>query len=94
VVNEGTDSLAIEIQNDVLYIMTNVGFESASAKRAEFEVVSNSDETVLAVTSEGERTVDVFTLDKTTGMAVWTKTRSEDLIFGSPTAQSFLLTCQ
>jgi len=91
----GTDKISIEVDGDVLYFLTGAGFNLGGAKGAKFQVLHNSEQQILAITSEGGKTVDVFTLNKKTGLAVWTKTRFLDFMSGgNPSAQSFYLMCR
>ena len=91
----GTDKISIQVDGDVLYFLTRAGFNLGEATGAKFQVLQNSEEQIQAISSEGGNTVDVFTLNKKTGLAIWTKARSIDLFSGgNPSAQSFYLMCR
>lgn len=96
--SKGTDKISIRIEGNILYFLSNASFETGEAKAAQFQILHKSDEQVLGVlnqeTPQGY-TVDIFTLNKNNGMAVWTKTRSSDLLSGgTPSGQSFYLKCK
>ena len=96
-VKEGVDEISIEIEGNTLYFLTGASFNLGEAKAAKFQVIYNTEEEVLAICPQQTAgyTVDIFTLNKKTGLAVWTKTRSFDLLSGStPSAQSFYLICK
>ena len=82
----------------ISYQVPALGFEIGEAKAAQFQIIHNSDEQVTSILSQETalgHTVDIFTLNKKNGMAVWTKTRSSDLLSGgTPSAQSFYLKCK
>ena len=97
--NKGTDKISIQIDGDTLYFLSGASFETGEAKPAQFKIFHHSKEHLLAIISEetpaGGYTVDIFTLNKKTGLAVWTKTRSSELFRGNiPSAQTFYLKCR
>lgn len=96
--SKGTDKLSIRIEGNILHFLSGASFEIGEAKAAQFQIIHNSDEQVTSILSQETalgHTVDIFTLNKENGMAVWTKTRSSDLLSGgTPSAQSFYLKCK
>jgi hypothetical protein len=96
---KGTDNISIQIEGEKLHFLSGASFKLGEAKGAEFQIIKNNDEQVVAVLVEetkiGGVTIDIITFHKNTGLAVWTKTRSYDLFSGgSPSAQSFYLICK
>lgn len=96
--SKGTDKINIRIKGNTLYFLSGDSFDIGEAKSAQFQIIHNSDEQVSSILSNKTavgHTVDIFTLNKKNGMAVWTKTRSSDLLSGgTPSAQSFYLKCK
>jgi len=95
---EGTDKVSIRIEGNILHFLSGASFETGEAKAAQFKILHKSNEQVLGVLTQETPlgyTVDIFTLNKNNGMAVWTKTRSSDLLSGgTPSGQSFYLKCK
>ena len=94
---KGTDKVSIQIEGDILYFLSDASFNLGEAKPAKFQVIYNTEEEVLAICHQQTAgyTVDIFTLHKKTGLALWTKTRSFDLLSGgTPSGQSFYLICK
>ena len=96
--SKGGDKISVEVEADTLYFLSGTSFEVGTAKPAEFEIRYNTDESLLAVCSQHTGlglTVDVFTLNKQSGFAVWTKTRSYDILSGGhPLSYSMYLKCK
>jgi hypothetical protein len=96
--SKGTDKISIRIEGNILHFLSGASFEIGEAKAAQFKIISGSDEEVTAILPQETAlgyTVDIFTLNKKTGLAVWTKTRSYDAWSGgAPSAQSFYLRCK
>ena len=93
----GIDEISIEFEGNTLYFLTGASFNLGEAKAAKFQVIYNTEEEVLAICHQQTAgyTVDIFTLHKKTGLALWTKTRSFDLLSGgTPSGQSFYLICK
>jgi hypothetical protein len=93
----GVDEISIEIEGNTLYFLSDASFNLGEAKSAKFQVIYNTEEEVLAICHQQTAgyTVDIFTLHKKTGLALWTKTRSFDLLSGgTPSGQSFYLICK
>ena len=94
---KGMDDLSIQVEGDILYFLTSSDFKLGS-KASKFRVVHNSEQQILAIIPEeepGAYTVDIFALNKKTGLAVWTKTKSLDIFSdGLPSAQSFYFACR
>jgi hypothetical protein len=94
---KGTDKVSIQIEGDTLYFLSGASFGIGEAKPAQFKIVNQPQEQVVAIRSQemiDGYTIDIFTLNKKTGLAVWTKTRSNDAISGgTPSTQSSYLKC-
>lgn len=96
--SKGTDKISVRIKGNILHFLSGASFETGEANAAQFQIIHNSDEQVSGILTQKTAfglTVDIFTLNKKTGMAVWTKTRSSDLLAGgNPSAQSLYLKCK
>jgi hypothetical protein len=96
--DKGTDKISISIEGDTLYFLTGASFKTGEARPGQCQIMHNTDEQILAVCPTPTNfgfTVDTITINKKTGLAVWTKTRSADLFSGgNPSAQSFYLICK
>jgi hypothetical protein len=96
--SKGTDEISIEIKGNILYFLSGASFKQGGARPAEFRVVHNTNEQILAICSQetgNGYTVDIFALNKKTGIAVWTKTRSYDLFSGGhPLGYCIYLKCK
>lgn len=96
--SKGIDKISVRIEGNILHFLSGASFETGEAKTAQFQIIHNSDEHVSGILTQKTAfglTVDIFTLNKKTGMSVWTKTRSSDMLAGgTPSAQSFYLKCK
>jgi hypothetical protein len=96
--NKGTDKISIEIEGNALYFLTGASFKAGQVRPAPCRIMHNTDEQVLAICPTSSTfgfTVDTITINRKTGFAVWTKTRSNDLFSGeNPSAQTFYLICR
>jgi hypothetical protein len=96
--DKGTDKISISIEGDTLYFLTGASFKIGEARPAQCMIMHNTTEQVLAICPTPSNfgfTVDTITINRKTGFAVWTKTRSDDLFSGgNPAAQSFYLICK
>ena len=97
-IEKGTDKVSISIEGDTLHFLTGASFKAGEARPAQCQIMHNTDEQILAVCPTPTNfgfTVDTMTINKMTGLAVWTKIRSADLFSGgNPSAQSFYLICK
>lgn len=96
-VNKGTDKIAIEVEEDKMYFLTQASVGIGTARGEPWTVVRNTDHRIVAVydgLDEIGTDFNMFILNKTNGIAVWTKTHSD--LFGTenPAAQSFYLVCR
>jgi hypothetical protein len=93
---KGTDKISIEIRGDKLHFLTRASFEAGdAADENPWSIIYNDKHTVLAVDAiEKNLIVNVFALNKDTGIANWTKLRSADIITGNPDGQSYCLKCE
>ena len=96
--DKGTDKISISIEGDTLYFLTGASFKAGEARPAKCQVMHNTVEQILAICPTPANfgfTVDTITINRKTGLGVWTKTRSDDLFSGgNPSAQSFYLICR
>ena len=93
---EGTDEMSIQIKGDKLHFLTRASFESGLTEDdSPFEIIVNNDKELTAIDiDEGVGTfVNVFTLNKETNIAVWSKVRSRQILTQDPDVQSYVLEC-
>lgn len=92
-VNKGTDKVNIKIDGDVLQFNTRAGFDVGLMEGEPFMITRDDDDFLIAVdTNEKGTYIDTFILDKSTGLATWTKNRTSFLSDG-PETHSFYLVC-
>lgn len=95
---KGTDKIAIEINNDKLYFLTKAALESGIARDEEpFTIIKNTNNQLIAIDSRIDKPaqdINIFALNKTNGIAVWTKTSSDYFPTKNPAAQSYYLVCR
>jgi hypothetical protein len=93
---KGTDKLSIEIKDDKLYFLTKASFEAGDSRDENpFTIIYNDEHKVLAIDKIDESLiVNVFTLNKDTGVANWAKIRNEGFLTGNPDTQSYCLKCE
>lgn len=95
-VEKGTDKVNIKIEGDVLQFNTRAGFDMGFMEGEPFAITRNDGEYLVAIdTNEQKAYVDTFILEKSTGLATWTKNRTEPFFqLGHPDAQSLYLICR
>ena len=92
-----TDQVAIEIQGDRLRFMTGASVDAGLGTPALFQVLQNDADVLTAIyhAADGShRFLDSFVLNKTNGIAVWTKSRSSSVLNDQPDTQSLYLQCK
>ncbi len=93
---KGTDNLAVSVNGDEFKLLTRASLEIGQAEsNAKWFITKNDDQNLVAMLSNEEMdSVDIFMLNKSNGMATWTKTRATNFGTDMPDAQSYLLQCQ
>lgn len=87
-INKGTDTVAIEVDEDKFYFLTKASLEIGVVRPdEEWDILTNNNESLIAmVTSspfENGPTIDIFSLDKNTGIALWSKNRTQGFLTGT-----------
>ena len=93
----GTDKLAIEIHGSVLRFMTQASVEAGMATAAEFQILRNDNEVLVAVNYQRGAlgsNLNSLLVNKMNGLAVWTKSRPSFLVDEEPDTQAHYLRCQ
>lgn len=89
--------MAIEIDGKVLKMLTATSVEVGINKPAEFSIVKENEDELVAVYLESDNLfsgVDTFILHKKSGAAVWTKSSTSSLISKLPDAQAYYMECR
>lgn len=95
--SRGTDKLAIKVGQEKLKFITRASVEAGMAEPAEFILVANEENYLMAVglpSSPVAPSLSAFVLNKTNGLAAWTKSRPHGLLIDTPEVQSFYLFCR
>jgi len=93
----GTDKLAIEIHGSVLRFMTQASVGAGQATAAEFQILHNDNEVLVAVNYQRGAlgsNLNSLLVNKKNGLAVWTKSRPSFLVDEEPDTQTHYLRCQ
>jgi len=94
---DATDRIAIEVVDDKLHFLTRAMFEAGDVKdESPFSVLVNDEAQLVAMDYDVDRGVfiNVFSLNRKTGIAVWSKSRSIDFLTRNPDIQSYVLSCE
>ncbi len=92
---KATDKLSIEFKDDKLYCLTKASFEAGDSRDENpFNIIYNDEHKVLAIDEiDANLIVNVFTLNKDTGIGNWAKIRADGFLTGNPDSQSYCLKC-
>lgn len=87
--SKGTDKIAVEIKNNKAYFLTRAAMEVGIATPEEDWEIFGNDEKQLYIVyidkrGDGDSTLDQFVLDKTSGIGLWTRTRTKGLLQNGP----------
>ena len=96
-VQKASDKLAVKIKGDRLSFMTVASVEAGQAEGAEFLIVKDTEDYLMAVhLSEGGLTtsLNTFVLNRKNGLAAWTKSRPSFLTIETPDTHSVYLVCR
>jgi len=93
-VSPGVNSVSIEIEGPkTLAFLSEAGFSAGTARGPSFEILQNTQEQLAATFFDGN-SVNTFVLNKSNGLAIWSKVRATFPVYDAPTgAQSYLI-CQ
>lgn len=93
----GTDKLALEIEGDVMRLMTTASLEQGNTSAAELAVVLNDPEQIVGfgmLDGIPAGNANSIVVNKQTGFAVWTKTRAAGIFADVPDSQTHYLRCK
>lgn len=94
-VEKDKNKINIKIDGDLLNFNTQAAFEVGITEGEPFQIVRNDMDYLVAVDTNDDKTfVDTIVLEKSTGLATWTKNRTSFFPQGHPEAQSFYLICR
>lgn len=96
-VSEGLDNIAIKIEKRRLLFTTAASVKVGFAEAAEFDIVRNTNNYLMAATVDDSALTipfSTFTLNKDNGFAIYTKARPEGLFGSIPDVQTMFLSCQ
>jgi len=95
---DGTDRITIKVEGDKLRFLTQASFELGDVgDESPFDVLINDDGQVVAIDYDvvgKNASTNVFALNRKTGIAVWSKSRSKGLLTLNPDVQSYVLGCE
>lgn len=96
-ITKGGSKLSIEVEGKTAKVLTDTAVESGVAVGDDFNVLQNDDNT-LALEIEGGLLpgnwwINLISINKKTGLGVWTKTKLRDDLFGNPSGQVYYLKC-
>lgn len=96
-ITKGGSNLSIEVEGDTAKVLTDTAVESGIAVGDDFNVLRNDDNTLsLGFESEvlaGNWGINLISINKKTGLGIWTKTKLRDDLFGNPSGQVYYLKC-
>ncbi len=92
-VREGTDRVSITKKNEsALSFLPSGSFDSGVSNGFEFLITKDDEAELVALSVDPD--TNVFTLNKSTGLAVWIKSRSSFLFSDDPTGEVIYMKCQ
>lgn len=92
-IEKGTDKIAVKLDGDKLSFLTQAAVGAGVTGGDEFRVLQNTNKYLTAIETHDLGGVDSFVLNKETGKAVWSKSRSNYFILNDALNDSFLLNC-
>jgi hypothetical protein len=97
-VAKGTDNLSIEMKdNKTLLMMTVASVKAGITEPRTFAILKNTEKELTAISYEEPllkgQTVNVFILNKETGLAIWSKNSTSFFTSKVPDAQIMYLKC-
>jgi len=88
--------LSIEVQGEVAKVLTDTAVGIGVAEGDEFEVLkNNSDNLAIGFESKGPGNwfISLISINKKTGLGIWTKSALRDDLFRNPSGQIYYLEC-
>lgn len=94
---KGGSKIGLEIEGERLKFLTDTSAGAGIIKPAEFTIIKNNKDELQALLVEDSGLLDpglnTFILNKTTGTAVWMKSKPSLLYLNMPDAQAYYLSC-
>ncbi len=93
---KATDKISIKIEGNKMLFLTYASFEAGdTANENPYNIIYNDAHKILAIDQiESNLIVSIFTLNKDTGIANWSKIKPNGLFTGNPDSQSYCLKCE
>jgi hypothetical protein len=93
-VSVGQNAVSIEIEGPkTLVFLSQAGFSAGTARGPSFEILANTKDQLAATFFDGS-SVNTFVLNKTNGLAIWSKVRPTFPGYEAPTGALSYMTCQ
>lgn len=93
-VTAGQNKVSVSIENSTtLLFLSEAGFAAGTTRGAEFKIIANNDSELVAYFFDGA-SMNSFALNKTNGLAIWSKIRSSFPVYDAPTGSESYLVCQ
>jgi len=93
-VSAGVNSVSIEIEDSrTLAFLSQAAFSAGTARGSSFEIVQDTQDQLVASFFNGS-SVNTFVLNKSNGLAIWSKVRATFPVYGAPTGSQTYLICQ
>lgn len=96
-ISKGGMKLAIEINGQILRLLTTTAVESGMQDAADFTILRNNKRQLVAVyypTEYPDAGINSFVLNKSNGYAVWSKLKPSLLYVEQPDSQMYYLECK
>ncbi len=94
---KSVDTIAININNNQLDFVTTAGVQLGDTKGKPLQIVENSDKFLVAIDRDEtglSKPMDVFTLNKKSGIALWSRSLESELFSDDPTSETEYLICR
>ena len=93
-VSAGQNAVSIEIDGPkTLAFLSQAGFAAGTARGPSFDIVQNTQDQLMATFFDGS-SLNTFVLNKTNGLAIWSKVRPTFPGYEAPTAAQSYMICQ
>lgn len=93
-IGPGSDDISVSIERpDTLSFLSGAAFAAGTTRGSEFAIQSNTRTELVASHFDGQSS-NSFVLNKSNGLAIWSKVRSTFVGYGAPTGASTYLSCE
>ena len=97
-ISKGAETISISIEGNQMHLLTQTSFGLGSTKdESPAQIVTNSPDIVIAITTYGRENkpiYDVFSLNKRTGIGLWSKVYTAETLSENPLAENGLFDCE